>query len=391
MLISSILGSAGAMATLPGSLELFLLTAGGVLPRRSNGACLQPLRKLAVVIPAHNEAENIGQCVQSLRDAEPPNASLKLVVTADNCTDDTAARAKKAGADVLVRSDPSKRGKGYALEFAFGKLLQDPDVDAVLVVDADTIVSRNFLIECENILSGGADGVQARYLVKHPESSERARLMNTALLAFNVLRPRGRDRLGFSTGILGNGWGLARRCLERVPYNAHSVVEDLEYHIRLVREGMRIRFVDRATVFGEMPTGDDAAETQRARWEGGRFRMIKEQVPELLRDLRKGRLSAMEPLGELLLLPLAYHVGGLVVTAAIPFPPTQVYALFGIGLVASHVACALAVGGGTKEDLKALFNAPKYILWKAAMLNKIFAASRKEQDWVRTERNAEKA
>ena len=386
MLLSSIIGSAAAAVTLPGTLELAFLTFGGALPRKPASPTSDALRKLVVVVPAHNEAGMIGQCVHSLLNADPPKAELKVVVVADNCTDSTAAHAVEAGAEVLLRTDSSKRGKGFALEYAFENLLEDPEVDALLIVDADTIVSRNFLTECENVLSAGADAVQCRYVVKNADDSDRARLMNIALFAFNVLRPRGRERFGFSVGILGNGWGLSRRCLESVPYNAHSVVEDLEYHIRLVREAMRVRFVDAATVFGEMPSNDEAAATQRSRWEGGRFRMIREQVPMLLADLLQGRIRALEPLGELLLLPLAFHVGGLVITLAIPFPPTQIYAACGLALVAAHITTAVAVAGGSIEDMKAILNAPRYMLWKTGLLKNIFVASKKDQDWVRTAR-----
>ncbi len=391
MLFSSVLGSTAMMATLPGTLELAMLTLGGILPRRIAPLPRGELRKLAIVVPAHNEAGDIAQCIHSLLAADAPQAERLVLVIADNCTDDTATLASEAGAVVWERSDMTRRGKGFALEFAFERLLSDPDVDAVLVVDADTVVDANFITECEKMLRSGADGVQCRYLVKNPDDSEKARLMNTALFAFNVLRPRGRDRFGFSVGILGNGWGVSRHCLEQVPYNAHSVVEDLEYHIRLVRAGMSIRFIDTATVYGEMPSDENAAETQRARWEGGRFRMIREQVPALLDDLRHGRLRTLEPAGELLLFPLAYHVGGLALTLTIPFLPSQLYALSGLGLVGCHIAAAMVVGGGSKEDLKALLKVPGYILWKAGLLKKIFAASREDQDWVRTRRREHEA
>jgi cellulose synthase/poly-beta-1,6-N-acetylglucosamine synthase-like glycosyltransferase len=380
------LGSATAAATLPGTLELMALTAGGFLPagkRRSSPAIL---RKLAVVIPAHNEEQGIAECLKSIMTAEKPSAACQVTVVADNCTDKTEAIARELGATVWVRSDSEKRGKGFVLEYAFEKLLSDPETDAVLVVDADTVVAPNFLTACEACFSAGAEAVQCRYLVKNPGDSERARLMNTALLAFNVLRPRARARLGLSVGILGNGWGVSRRCLERLPYNAHSVVEDLEYHIRLVREGLRVHFIDETTVYGEMPADSRAASTQRERWEGGRLRMIREQIPMLLKEIATGKLRLLEPAGELLLLPLAYHVGGLLVALVIPFPPTQLYALTGLGVVAAHVLVGIAIGGGTKEDVKALLGAPKYIVWKAGFIKRILAASRADHDWIRTAR-----
>ena len=77
-----------------------------------------------------------------------------------------AARAAEAGGRVLVRNDQEKRGKGYALAHAFELLA--PDVDAVVVVDADTVVSPNLLRAFEARIQAGALAVQADYAVRNP-------------------------------------------------------------------------------------------------------------------------------------------------------------------------------------------------------------------------------
>ena len=133
--------------------------------------------------------------------------------------------------------------------------------------------------------------VDGTVYVRNADESTRTRLMNVALMAFNVLRPRGRSRFGMSAGILGNGFGLSRACLERVPYTARSVVEDLEHHLELVKDGMRVEFVDDTWVKADFPVGERGADTQRARWEGGRFRMVREHAPRLLGEIVRGRAA----------------------------------------------------------------------------------------------------
>ena len=66
-------------------------------------------------------------------------------MVADNCTDDTAAKAAAAGATVMSRVDHERRGKGFALAHAFEKIVADGRADAVVVIDADTVVSPNLL------------------------------------------------------------------------------------------------------------------------------------------------------------------------------------------------------------------------------------------------------
>jgi cellulose synthase/poly-beta-1,6-N-acetylglucosamine synthase-like glycosyltransferase len=388
-LISLILGSSLALLTLPGTIELLLLTLGGLLPARrpaETNPALAP-DHIAVVVPAHNEEIDIARCVTSLLACEQPTGQFSVYVVADNCTDNTADCARAAGAKVLERHDAEKRGKGHALEYAFNRLLKEP-IDAVLIIDADTVVEPNFIRACEQVFAEGADAVQCRYTVNNPEASRRTRLMHVALLAFNVLRPRGRERWGFSVGISGNGFGLSRNVLQSVPYCAPSVVEDLEYHLALVWADKRVRFVDTTSVRADMPTEKGGTDSQRARWEGGRLRMMREQIPSLMRVVLTGHRRLLEPLLELLLLPLAWHVLLLLITLFIPFWLTQSYALFALGLVLCHVLGALWVGRATFKDVLALMTVPFYIVWKLTRLPRLLKTADKQATWVRTERES---
>jgi cellulose synthase/poly-beta-1,6-N-acetylglucosamine synthase-like glycosyltransferase len=376
--------------TLPGSIELALLTVSGILPARKwrpPSEVRTRIRRLAAVIPAHNEEANVAGTVLSLaRCVVPaPLTEFAIVVIADNCIDGTAAAASGAGARIIERSDELRRGKGYALQYAFERLIEE-GFDAFAVVDADTIVEANLLTEMIVPLEQGADGVQARYGVLNPEASIRTRLMNTALMAFNVLRPRGRERLGLSAGILGNGFALTAETLAAVPYDAHSVVEDLEYSLRIVRAGRRIAFADATMVRGLMPDGGQGATTQRTRWEGGRFHMMAHNLPGLVLGVIGGGTALIEPMLDLMLLPLAFHVLLLIVMAAIPFGPARLYAVFALVLAGCHVIAGIIIGGGGWRDFTALSAAPAYVLWKLKALPKILKAAAVEAPWLRTER-----
>jgi Glycosyltransferase like family 2 len=382
-------GALLAVLALPGLAELALLTTGAILPvRRRVSALPAPGTVIAVVVPAHNEELLVERCVRSILQCDRGDVHVEVVVVADNCTDATAIRARAAGATVMERFDDQRRGKGWALDFAFTALV-DRDVHAVLVVDADSVVERNLIAEAASLFAAGADAVQARYLVLNPGDSTRTRLMQVALMAFNVLRPRGRDRWGLSAGISGNGFGLSRATLQAVPYHATSVVEDLEYHVRLVRAGRRVRFLDRTTVRADMPTGDAASATQRSRWEGGRLGLLRDLAPVLAGDLLRGRLRMAEPLLDLLLAPLAYFVALLLALLVTPAPFRWV-GVAGLALVCLHVIVALRVGHATREDVRALLSAPWYIVWKVALSGRILRLAGRNAAWVRTPREPAK-
>lgn len=390
-LVACALGSLVALSTLPGTVELLFLTIGGLLParrQRRSPTESQAQERIAIVVPAHNEEASIEQCVKSLSACDAARNPFSVFVVADNCTDQTAVQAQRAGATVLVRNDTEHRGKGYALDFAFSTLL--PAFDLFIVIDADTTVTTNLVRDFATACAQGAGALQCRYKVRNANDSVRTRWMNIALMAFNVMRPRGRTRLGVSAGVLGNGFALTRATLETVPYDAVSVVEDLEYHLRLVGAGIKVQFVDSVTVYGEMPITGKGVLTQRSRWEGGRLRMLAQFAPTLVRQVLAGRMRFLEPLLELLLLPLAFHVTMLMFVLAVPIAALRVYATCSLGLVLLHLLSAIAIGGGEWRDVRALFSAPFYVLWKLKVIPELIGNARKGTAWVRTPRAVSK-
>ncbi len=373
--------------TLPGSIELLLLTCAAIFfkPRAQTANPNQAIPRLAVVMPAHNEASGIAACVANLNASIQQAAGCQLVVIADNCQDDTAALATAAGARVLVRHNDVERGKGFALDYAFKQLLAE-GFDGFIVVDADSRVDAPFVSTFQNAFAQGLQALQCRYRIANPEASRRARLQYIAWLAFNELRLLGREKLNVSVGILGNGFALSRTVLEAVPYEAGSIAEDMEYHLRLVEKGFQVHLLDNVTVLSDAPNQGANAAVQRSRWEGGRFRLMMEHIPALFLAVLKGKSQLLEPLAELLLLPLAFHVLLLLMALLIPTPLTHYYALAALSLVAAHVLLAIKVGGGGFEDYKTLATVPFYILWKLTLMPKLWRNARNDAQWQRTDR-----
>ncbi|MEZ4272494.1 MAG: glycosyltransferase family 2 protein [Myxococcota bacterium] len=236
-----------------------------ILARRTRDpSYASPSLRFAVVIPAHNEENDIQKTVHSLLAVDYPEALRDVVVVADNCTDQTAARAKQAGARVLERSDAGKRGKGYALEYAFEILLKESTCDAVVVVDADTLVSSNLLRAYAHRLLAGEHAVQAEYGVSNPMASWRTRLMTIALAMFHQTRSLARERLGVSVGLRGNGMCFSTDLLRQIPHRSYGLVEDVEYGIAMGKAGYRVCYAYEAEVLGEMVSGAQPLQANAA-------------------------------------------------------------------------------------------------------------------------------
>ncbi len=392
------LGLALAAITLPLVLELALVTAAGLLLKRKPQDETAPSAgfSLAIVIPAHNEEFLIARCVKSVRESITPlggspevrlPSDVRIYVVAHNCTDSTATRARHAGADVLVYNDPAASGKGYALSYGFAHALA-AEAEAVLVIDADSIVSKNLVPSVQRILADGADAVQCRYEMESPTDKVNGRLAALALRGFNVIRPRGRQRLGLSCGILGNGFALTRDLLLQVPYGAFSVVEDLEYHIHLVMAGRRVHFLENTLVSAALPASTQGETVQRSRWEGGRFHAARIWVLPLLKQVLRGRLRLAEPLCDVAGLPMAYGVFALLLALCIPVTGIRIYALVSLAVVLIHVLAAAASGPDFVKTLGLLAMAPLYILWKLRLIPAVLRGSQGKAAWVRTDRDS---
>jgi hypothetical protein len=216
----------------------------------------------------------------------------------------------------------------------------------------------------------------------------RARLVSVAMLGFNVLRPLGRDAMGQSCGLFGNGFAVRAGLACNGGWGSDAIVEDADQHLRWQTEGLRARFVNDAVVRGELPLGSAGARSQRARWEGGRLALARQWLPTLARAVLRGRAWAVEPLADFLLPPLGFLAAGLAALALLPVESTRWVAAAGVLVLALHVVLALVVGRADRRQALALLSAPAYVGWKLTHLLATLRTASGRAGWVRTQRNA---
>jgi 1,2-diacylglycerol 3-beta-glucosyltransferase len=398
MLAVALLLAALALPVLACATYLFVLAILSKRERPTNHG--EATMRFDFIVPAHNEEGGIADTVRSLLGVDYPAGLRRVLVVADNCIDATAARAKEAGALVLERHDERLRGKGHALKFAFDRFLADGLADVAVVVDADTIVSPNLLKAFASRFESGAQAAQAAYGVRNPNASWRTRLMRIALATFHDVRSLGRERLGVSCGLRGNGMAFARAVLSDVPYDAFSVVEDIEYGVRLARSGCAVRHVSDGRVLGEMVSSGRNSRSQRRRWESGRLALAKLYVWPLLKEaLRHRDAMRLDMAIDLLVPPLTYVFGaglmGAGASAALVAAAGGKYAvvltLWAVALVmiVLYVLRGLVLSETGVRGLLDLAWAPVYMIWKTT-LSLSSSTKRGTEEWVRTAREGEK-
>ncbi|MGY3560545.1 cellulose synthase/poly-beta-1,6-N-acetylglucosamine synthase-like glycosyltransferase [Bradyrhizobium sp. USDA 4463] len=275
---------------------------------------------VAVVIPAHNESIGI---IPTLRDIVPQlRARDRLIVVADNCSDDTAPVAAAHGAQVLVRNEPDKRGKGYAMAWAVTHLAVDPP-DFVLFVDADCRLQPDFVAKVLGHSSRREKPVQALYLMTGAETAgDSQRVAEFAWRLKNWVRPLGLTFLGRPVQLMGTGMMFPWKVIKSAPLASGSIVEDLKLGLDLAIAGSPASFLPSGRVTSEFAATERGAETQRQRWVQGHLAMISGYVPRLLAAaIVNGNVDLLALALDLLVPPLSLLVliAGAVLLIAVTF------------------------------------------------------------------------
>lgn len=406
-----------ALAAMAGYL-LLLTAAAWQAARQTPVRPGSPIHRFLILIPAHNEERLLPGSLASLDKLDYPRSLFAIHVVADNCQDRTASVARQKGATVHERNDQARRGKGYALQWLLQRLWQANEPhDAVVILDADTVVSANFLQVMDARLTRGERIIQAYYAVRDPGSSWSVTLRYAALAVLHYLRPLGRMALGGSAGLKGNGMVFAAGVLQRHQWSA-ALTEDIEFHMDLILAGQRVMFAPDAVVWAEMPGSLADAHTQNVRWERGRVEMARRYVPRLLRAAWAARKSPVERQSFLLfdaamenIIPpfsILAAANGLALLAAVLLPPGKRGGACGTKakrrpfgkLKLLNVMLAVATGGGQaiyllaglhlarapRSVYRALVYAPWFVLWKGWLYLRVLLGYDRG-GWVRTARN----
>jgi len=365
-----------------------------LLPPRGVAPDASPAPSFAVLVPAHDEAGTIGPTVRALRSGL--GGVGRLLVVADNCRDGTAAEARAAGAEVTERHDPERRGKGYAISHGLDQLAAAPPA-AVVIVDADCRVSPGGLERLAAVATATGRPVQASYLLHAPNDPPPARRVSAfAIQVKNHLRPRGLARLGLPCVLTGSGMAFPWPLLRDAPATQGEIVEDLVLGLTLARRGAPPLFLDEVRVTSPLPTGDEAAASQRRRWEHGFLGSMVGHGPGLLAaGLRRGDLRLVGAALDLSVPPLVLLVGGLgagtlvstgLAATGLASPAPAV--LFGGGLAAVVGTTGILWWRYGREVLppRDLAVVVRYAAQKLPLYRDL-ARGRREHRWVRTTRD----
>lgn len=351
-------------------------------------------QRMAVLVPAHDEELQIAATLRAII-AQLGTADRVLVV-ADNCADSTASAARGAGAEVIERSDPAHRGKGYALDFGVRHLEQDPP-DVVVVIDADCDIAPGTLDRLARLAAASGRPVQSLYLMRAMGGGGFSiRVAEFAWIIKNQVRPLGLHRLGLPCQLMGTGMAFPWRLIQASKLASGNLVEDMKLGIDLALAGAAPLFSPDTLVTSVFPISDEGLRGQRKRWEHGHLLTILREVPRAfvagVRSLSVALLAlsldlAVPPLALLCVLTAVVGIGALALAlVAGELLPLGIAATAAALLVASILRSWWQYGRHVISG-RDLALGPLYALRKLPLYAG-FIVSR-QMEWVRSKRNGE--
>ena len=393
---------------------LFLECSAALLSGQSESyAASTPRPRVAVLVPAHNEAQGIAATLETIL----PQLTVRdrLVVIADNCSDETAAIAKSCCASekesnqqaqsghsfdaiVLERQDFERRGKGYALDYGLQSIKEDPP-DVVVMVDADCIVHQGAVERIAAVAAANQRPVQAIYLMEQPaKPGPKDSVSALAFMVKNLVRPSGLAQLRLPCLLTGTGMAFPWSAIANAELASGNIVEDMQLAVDLAISGQPPLFCRDAKVIGRLPQQTQAAKSQRTRWEHGHLQTLLTQMPRLLKaavlqkrfDLLALVLELCVPPLSLLVMIWAAVMGGALIAGKLgaSLIPALVLAIEGL-LVFISILGAWVKFGRAELPLAALLAVPFYILWKIPLY--LAFLIRPQTKWIRTERDSVEA
>ena len=392
-LLSSVMTVLSFLLLVPTMVFAVEVAAGCFLPFPRSTFLTKSDASIAVLIPAHNESVGIIPTIEDIKQQLRPGD--RIVVVADNCSDDTATVAASAGAEVCTRNDLSRIGKGYALDWGVDHLTAAPPT-IVIIIDADCRVEAGTIDRLVDACARTQKPVQSLYLMTAPPGSAiNHQVAEFAWRVKNWVRPLGLRAMALPCQLMGTGMAFPWHTIRSADLSSGFIVEDLKLGLELATAGHAPLFCPSAVVTSTFPASAQGTKTQRQRWEHGHIGLILTKSPVLLfsalrersKDLLALTLDLIVPPITLLalLLTVMVFLTAIATLANVSLYPLVISTVSVFIMVASIIAAWFKYGRDILPP-RSFALIGRYCLGKFNLYRAAFLGVRNSR-WIRTDRD----
>jgi len=317
-------------------------------------------RRICVLIPAYKEDAVI---IESAFDAiaHRYRGDLDVCVIADKLKPQTVEILLSNNIKVVeVKFEKSTKGK--ALSTALNNLPMDT-YDIAVVLDADNLMGESFLDKVNSSFEAGYKVVQGHRTAKNLDTPF-ALLDACNEEINNHLFRRGHQRAGLSSALIGSGMAFEYNYLIKLLEGiGETVGEDKEIDFRILKDKVKISYLEDALVYDEKVADSEVFQNQRTRWMAAQVEFLKKYFIEgFVLLFREGNVEFFNKMIQTLLLPRILLIGALCLftffSIFIPFGPSVLFWMFLLFLCGSALLLSLPKSLYNKDLLQAVVRLP---------------------------------
>jgi cellulose synthase/poly-beta-1,6-N-acetylglucosamine synthase-like glycosyltransferase len=287
----------GATVLVVGCYQFFL--AGLHIWRRPYIRVSELYPRVAVIIPAWNEGAVLGRTIDYVMKMHYPEEQVRVYVVDDGSTDQTpevlAESAERYGGRVIhLRREQGGGGKADAINHGLDKIREDDWYEAILIIDADVLLTPTALRRMSRHLGDLQIGGVTAYIKEgtaHPNYVNR--FVAFEYITAQAAARRAQNMLAAQACLAGGAQLIRRDALEKIggKIQTGTLAEDTVTTFRIQLAGYDVRFEGNSIVLAEEPPSITALWKQRVRWARGNVQVSRLYRGVWLRRLRAGPLG----------------------------------------------------------------------------------------------------
>ena len=375
-------------------------------------------RRLSLIIPARNESGVIGDLLGSVLKQTYPKEFYDITVIVNSADDPTVEIAERYGANSLIVTE--QKCKGDALDGYF-KSLKGEELEsyaAFVIVDADALLTPNYLEELNNALEYDYQIFLSRKFIKNFLGGRKQRSMQSKCSALSYaqiddLANIYRTRKAIPMNMCGQGMMLRSDVVKLIggwPYR--TLTEDYELRMDCFLKGFTSMYYPYAILYTEEPVNRKDNYERRVRWLTG-FSQCDRKYKKEIRKKAKAYGATTEgereyfysliPLISFIVTTIAAILLGLALAIyyAVSKSPLWINSLLLLTLMPSGIIylllliysamCMVAMSDAFKnipagEKIGTVLFAPLYLLEYFPIFIASRIKARTEQEWLPIER-----
>ncbi|MCD4773193.1 MAG: glycosyltransferase [Bacteroidales bacterium] len=299
------------------SLYLFIFSFSSLFYQKKQYFESIDFQNFLILIPAYKEDNVIINTAKEALKQNYPSKFYDVYVIADSFKKPTIEELKRNKVNVLEVSF-EKSTKAKAINKALSSIKNT--YDAIIILDADNIMEKDFIKKINFSLSNGHKAIQAHRVAKNQNNSISV-LDSISEEINNSIFRKGHSALSLSSALIGSGMAFEYHLYKNIMQSINSPAdEDKELELKLFEGKNKVTYMEEAYVFDEKISSAKTFVNQRSRWIASQLYYAKRYFfKAFVKLFTQLNIELFDKLIQLIILPRIIMLGGLFAGSVLTF------------------------------------------------------------------------